>query len=374
MRAGAMSLACVLFIGIAPPATAAAVFTVYMSATGSDTASGLTLATAVKTLVRVQEILRTQRPVADVEVRIKQGTYVAPPMQNWRFYVPGRTISFLPVDYEYGEDETGIAGRPIFRNRTDKPEGFWLQPRLPRETSDPLYNGGTSGLRFFYLQIEEYSSGGVSVWGDSERDVTDDSFDPPLRKPGSTGLNGNTFQGVRFYHLGNMWAPCPGCDGYGAIVLTNSSDNDISGNEFVNIENDVEPGMIHGTYVTHFSSRNTIAHNTFSGISGDPVKLRDRSNHNNIEFNTFTRSGVNSFYREEFCDLGCIWGHSEVNGRQCASYHNRFADNQLRSDYDGDNSSESWTLSPAGLTHPGEYPCSIPAGDQRLRTARNTTG
>ncbi|MBP2324986.1 hypothetical protein JOF56_005371 [Kibdelosporangium banguiense] len=355
-------------------ANAADVFTVHMSVTGSDSADGLTPATAVKSLVRVQEVLRSSKPTTDVEVRIKQGTYVAPPMHDWRFYVPGHTISFMPVDYEYGEGEAGIAGRPVFRNLADKPSGFWLQPRLPRDQADPMYDGGDSGLRFYYLQVEYYSAGAVSMYGDSERDIADETYSPPMRKPGSKGLNGNTFFGMVFTHLGSKWAPCGAdCYGWGAIVLTNSSGNRINNNHFVNIENHGNyGGHIHGLYVTHFSSSNTMNANRFSYINGDPVKIRDRSNFNTVESNTFTRTGRAGFYRDEFCDAACVQTNPGLE-RQCASYHNRFANNRLLSDYDGDNSSEAWTLQPPGLMNAGGAPCSIPAGDQRLRTAGNTT-
>ncbi|WP_158884843.1 right-handed parallel beta-helix repeat-containing protein [Amycolatopsis anabasis] len=356
-------------------AQAADVCTVYMAPTGSDGASGLTPAAAVRSLVRVQEVLRDAKPATDVEVRIEQGTYVAPPMQDWRFYVPGHTISFLPIDYEYGEGEDGIAGRPVFRNLAGKPAGFWLQPRLPKDPADPRYDGGDSGLRFYYLQVEHYSSGAVSVFGDSERDITDENHDPPMRRRGSKGLNGNTFFGMVFTQLGSKWAPCGAtCYGWGAIVLTNSSNNKIANNHFVNVENHGNyGGHIHGLYVTHFSSGNTMNANRFSFINGDPVKIRDRSNFNTVESNTFTRTGRAGFYRDEFCDLACVKEHPEVGSRQCASYHNRFANNRLISDYDGDNSSEAWTLQPPGLTNAGGAPCAIPAGDQRLRTAGNTT-
>lgn len=57
--------------------------------------------------------------------------------------------------------------------------------------------------------------------------------------------------------------------------------------------------------------------------------------------------------------------------RQRASYHNRFFHNTLISDYGG-RKGHAWSLSPAGLTNAGGKPCSIPAGDQRLRTGDNT--
>jgi hypothetical protein len=56
-----------------PAAAADPVFTVYMSPSGSDTADGLTPAAAVRTIVRVHQVLVAQKPTTDVEVRIQQG-------------------------------------------------------------------------------------------------------------------------------------------------------------------------------------------------------------------------------------------------------------------------------------------------------------
>ncbi|MGH9630739.1 MAG: hypothetical protein ACRD7E_20690, partial [Bryobacteraceae bacterium] len=180
----------VLLLPAAGVATAAdPIFTVYMSPDGSDGNSGKNEKEPVRSLFRVQQVLVQNNPATDVEVRIKGGTYVAPPMrceqspeECWRFYVPGRTISFMPIDYEYGEGRGGIAELPVFRNARNPdgtyPAGFWFQPRLPTDKNHPLYGGGASGLRFYYLQVEYYSSGGVSIYGDSERDIGDESYDP----------------------------------------------------------------------------------------------------------------------------------------------------------------------------------------------------
>ncbi|GAA3779992.1 right-handed parallel beta-helix repeat-containing protein [Plantactinospora mayteni] len=354
-------------------AEAAEVFTVYMSPTGSDANNGLSPTTPVVSLVRVQQVLVAAKPTTDVEVRIKQGTYSAPPMHDWRFYVPGHTIWFMPVDYQDGDGLSGIAGRPVFKNKRNAdgsyPGGYWMQPRLPSDPADPLYGGGTSGLRFSYLQIEYYSAGGLSIYGDSGRDTSDETYDPPLRVRGSNGLNGNTVFGMVFTHLGNRWTG--GSYGYGAIVLTNSSGNRIENNHFINVEN-VSPygGYIHGLYVTHFSSSNQMNRNAFSYISGDPVKVRNMSNYNTVEYNTFTRTGRTSHYRGEYCDLACA--RANDISRQCASYHNRFFNNTLGSNYAGTGTLPTWSLNPAGLTNAGGAPCSIPDGDQRLRTGYNS--
>lgn len=309
------------------PASANAVFTVYMAPStvgGSDGNNGLTPGAPVVSLVRVEQVLRAAQPSTDVEVRIRQGVYEAPPMQNWRFYVPGHTISFLPIDYEYGEGFSGIAGRPVFRNKRNSdgtyPDGAWLIARPGANPGNPLYDGGTSGLRFYYLQVEYYSHGGVGI---NAGLTTDNRYDPPLYLKANNGLNGNTFFGMYFANIGNKWAG--GHYGWGAIVLTNSSQNTIANNHFVNIENTPQwRGYIHGVYVTHFSSYNEIRDNRFAYIGGNPVKTRDRSSFNNFEHNTFTRTGDTAYYRDDICRQHLHWRLTVHSARRRkASVHRR---------------------------------------------------
>ena len=353
------------------------IFTVYMQPprSGCDANDGLTEQTAVCALAAVIEVLERHKPTTDVEVRIRQGIYVAS-QTSWRFYVPGHTISFMPIDYQYGEGVDGIAGRPVFWNAHEADgtykSGAWLWARRPTNTSHPLYGGGRSGLRFYYLEVRHYPAAGIVVDGDSGGDYLDESYNPPLRKRASRGLNGNTFFGMMFSYIGNRWAA--GNDwGYAGIQLTNSSYNRIENNHFIHIENapnDGDPARIHGLYITHFSSHNSILRNRFSYNSGRPVKLRDRSNHNVIAWNTFDHSGDGSFYYEEFRNRQrAIESNKE---RECASYGNRFDYNRLLSDYWGGGSNRVWALKPPGLTYFGERPCSIPNGFVRLRTVGNT--
>ncbi|MFB9906477.1 hypothetical protein [Allokutzneria oryzae] len=368
LLAAAIALALPL-TAVTPAKAAAPVFTVHMAPGAPASNDGLTARTPVGTLTRVQEVLRQHRPSSDVEVRIKQGTYRSAPMHDWRFYIPGHTISFMPADYAQG---AGLppGGRPVFRNISSHPNGFWLQPRLPRDSADPLHNGGDSGLRFYYLQIEEYAAGAISIFGDSERDVSDESLNPPLRMRGSKGLNGNTLFGMVLRNLGNKHAP-GAAYGYGAVVLTNSSGNRIENNTFDHVENAApDGGYIHGTYVTHFSSSNTVTRNKFVWISGDPIKVRNMSNYNAFEHNNFDRTGRFAHYKDEFCDLACA--RNNKIDRQCSSFHNRFFHNRLGTNYTGAAALPAWTLSPEGLTNAGGAPCAIPSGDVRLRTGSNT--
>lgn len=355
--------------------SAMAAFTIYMAPAdsgGSDSNDGLTPATAVTTLRKVQLILLEHRPDADVEVRIKQGSYIASEL-HWRFYIPGHTISFMPIDYQYGDGLNDIAGLPVFQNAlcgSSYCGGYWIQMRLPTSTVDPMYNGGNSGLRFYYLRVQYYPAGGVSIYGNSGRDAADDTYNPPLHVPATNGINGNKFFGMQFHKLGNKWAVGAGY-GYGAIVLNNSSNNQIHNNHFINIENiEQHDSYIHGLYITHSSSHNSIEGNNFNTISGDPIKVRDKSNYNTIEHNKFTRTGLMSYFRDEFCDLQCAIDHETT--RQCASYHNRFFYNEVNSGYH-DGHLSNWSLNPLGLTYAGGAGCSIPPGDQRIYTGYNTS-
>ncbi|ADD44731.1 hypothetical protein Snas_5096 [Stackebrandtia nassauensis DSM 44728] len=353
-------------------ATTEGAFAVYMAPKGeggTDGNDGLTPETPVRSLPRVHEILSEERPDADVEVRIKQGTYTSTPFHEWRFYVPGHSVSFMPIDYEPGDDAGDIAGLPTFRNATCDGSycpGVWLQPRLPQDKDDPLYNGGDSNLRFYYLKVERYSNGGLSIFGNSERDWADENYDPPLHIQPTKGLNNNVVFGMQFRNIGNKWTN--GRWGYGGIVLTNSSNNRIVNSHFVNIENTDHAGNIHGLYVTHHSSGNVIERNKFSYISGYPVKFRNQSNGNAVEENVIHRAGLISYYRGEFCDTACAVENNLP--QQCASWSNRFYYNRLQGNYAGKQPS-LWSLGPEGLENPGGKPCPAADGKKRVATGGN---
>jgi hypothetical protein len=363
------------------------VFTVYMAPTGSDDNAGTSATSPVYSLHRVQDLLVAARPQTDVEVRIAQGVYSVRPFQDWHFYISGHTISFMPADYQYGDGINDIAGRPIFRNKvtdTGYLPGYWLQMRLPSDPADPLYSGGTSGLRFYYLQVERYSAGGISIYGNSGR--TSVIPDPAglsstgLTVQGSAGLNGNTIFGMEFNELGSKYGTgsngCGLTHGYGAVVLGVSSNNRVDNNQFIHVENNKGPdcasdtNLIHGLYIARFSSGNEVHGNAFTHVSGAPVKVRDRSNYNSVESNTFTDSGDHAYFYEQYCATNCGGAYA----RECSSYGNRFAYNTLVSGYQG-RTPPAFVLDPAGSTYPGAAaPCSIPSGVERLHTAGNTAG
>ncbi len=343
LRAGllAVSLATALVL-VAAPAQATVVYTVWMSPAGADTNDG-SQAAPVASLARVQDILRVAAPASDVEIRIWQGTYTTGQL-TWDFYIPGHYITFMPADYEIGENVTGIVGRPVFQS--DGTPGYWLVAKIPTS-----YVGGdlTSRLRFYYLQIQGYGQGGLSLYG---RTSTVNGFKIP-----TSGLDGNTVAGMFFLNLGSAWGNGVG---YGGVSLTNSSNNFIGNNHFRHLENVApSPAAIHGIYALHGSSGNTIRGNAFYAISGHPMRVRNQSNANNVSANTFTLTG-GAGYSDWFCDQACV-DANPGSVLECASQADLFHDNTLASAYDGGPLTEIY-LFPPGLDNPGPAGCPALSG------------
>lgn len=349
----ALSVTLLLLIGGAACGTGETVFRIYLSATGSDAEDGLRPKEAVRTLARVQEVLRAHSPHTDVEIRIKRGVYVAP-QTTWDFYIPGRSISFLPADYQYGEAASGIVGRPIFRG--DGSRGWWLRAQLPAG-----HRGGDTGLRFYYLQVERYSSGGLIIHGG----ITTNRLG--LRVPATAGANRNTIYGMLFQQLGSKHADAG--FGFGGVDLVNSSRNVIRNNHFRYHENiGADASLIHGVYLAHGSKRNRVTANRFDFISGSLVRTRNDSNGNHIYANTFEGAGPVSHYAEWFCDAPCVRSNPG-HPRECASHNNHFHHNTILG-FRGVEVS-LWTLQPPGPDYAGGRGCDN-EGEKRLRTYANS--
>lgn len=323
--------------------------TIYLATDGANVNDGLTPATAVRTLERVEQIATAA--TGDVEVRISQGTYDIGETL-WTTYIPGHTITFMPVDYEIGEGVGDFAGRPVFVGDGE----WWFEARLP--SGNP---GGTTGLRFHYLQVEGYRSGGILIHGGYE--VIDG-----YRVPSTAGANGNEFRGMYFRQLGSLHNPGP--FGYAAIDLINSSNNLIRANHFVRLEN-AEPDWshIHGVYAAHGSSNNQIINNDFAYISGAPVNFRNMSNNNDITGNTFDHTGKKSYYSDWFCGPDCA---ATSGVQECASQGNEFHDNSLVVGYDGAQVPVK-LLYPDGAWYAGGPSCA-PLTSERVYAGDNPTG
>jgi Periplasmic copper-binding protein (NosD) len=363
-----LAVAAIVGVGSAPAWAAARAgapvrpgnVTIYLapaSKGGKDSNTGLTLSSPILTLAHAQQVLTRLNPAGNVTVRIKQGTYLADAI-TWSFYVPGHTISFMPVNYSGGGRPPG--GDPVFADPASKGAHIgqtWFTAILPPAPS-PLHDGGSTGLRFYYLAIEDYTQG-ISFNGQAGHSWHNNTF---YVQP-STGLNDNDVSGMTFRDIGDLFAPVTGA-GYGVILFTDSSDDDVSDNTFDAIYNSGDHDQLHALYITHFSSSNTIDENLFEDTNGEAVKVRDRSNYNNVSGNTFNATGGVAAYLDDFCDQQCVNDSSPKKYRECASYGNRFADNTI-------DTGTWWDLIPPGETNAGGAPCSIPAGTVRLHTAGN---
>jgi hypothetical protein len=279
------------------------VFTLYMSPYGSKSASGLTMREAVPTLNEVQSRLKTHKPDMDVEVRIlhvRDKPYTDKVVQ-WTYSSPTHTITFMPSDYQPGATFYDISGRPVFDGGGSPDYLFYFTSAKGQKTN----------LAFYYLQIQRYHRGGIALVGSRE--------DP-------AGWNGyNRVYGCYFYQLGNKHTGQPG-DAYGGVSTWNSRHNTIKNNHFValeNIGNTCEDDgtspcapLIHGVYLAHRSNNNLVTENRFQDISGDPIRLRNYSNYNQILSNKFWRTGDRA--------LISTWN---ARNTECRSWQNEFRSN-----------------------------------------------
>jgi Right handed beta helix region len=363
-----VSLAVAAVVGAAVPAWAVAQagaaarpgnVTIYLapaSKGGKDSNTGLTSKSPILTLAHAQHVLTALNPTGNVTVRITQGTYVANAI-TWSFYVPGHTVSFMPVNYSGSGRPPG--GDPVFADPVSGGTHVgqtWFSAVLP-PASSALHNGGTTGLRFYYLDIEDYTQG-ISFNGQAGHSWHNKTF---YVQP-SAGVNGNDVSGMTFHDIGDLFAPSQ--TGYGAILFTDSSHNDIVNNTFDDIYNSGDHDQLHALYITHFSSANTIDKNLFENTNGEAVKVRDRSNDNNVFGNTFNATGGVAAYLDDFCDQACVNTATPKKYRECASYGNHLDGNTIRT-------GTFWDLIPPGETYAGGAPCTIPRGEMRLHTAGN---
>ncbi|WP_172638810.1 right-handed parallel beta-helix repeat-containing protein [Streptomyces tailanensis] len=150
--------------------------------------------------------------------------------------------------------------------------------------------------------------------------------------PGNFTIKGRTFSGHANAILlrnvsnvtitGNTFKNLSGSTGYAGVHVKNSSGIVIKKNTFSNLRN---KGHMHGVYL-YRTTGSTITGNKFSSISGDPVRIRDRSSRNTVSGNTFTKSGTYAMFSE--------W-RDTAKGEVCGSGGNVFKNNKYGIGYYG---------------------------------------
>ncbi|MEU2513143.1 right-handed parallel beta-helix repeat-containing protein [Streptomyces syringium] len=266
--------------GAAEQAKAVVGVRVHVSATGSDSNPG-TKKKPVKSLAQAHKIAVRKQATA-VEIRIKNGTYVSPQL-NWTLRA---RVTIRPDG----------SGRPVFRGQPGK-RLYWLR------TTEA---GAQFDIRG--LQLQEYTRGGIFFRGSSR----------------------NNIRGMVFTHIGSKHALSGVTQGNGGVHLNDSNRNWIAGNRFNALENiPLDPdgdgpkkptgiAEIHAVYFGARSSDNTVTGNRFTTVSGDPVRMRNRSDNNVIDANRFARTGykglASDWYDEDASECESI-GNSFTNNR-----------------------------------------------------------
>jgi hypothetical protein len=91
---------------------------------------------------------------------------------------------------------------------------------------------------------------------------------------------------------------------------------------------------MHAVYLAHGSSDNQVTANRFSGVSGDPIRVRDESNRNYVADNVFTTTGSDAFISDWWCDKSQNTACTKTSG-ECPSWENQFRDNEVHCGYGG---------------------------------------
>ncbi|MDH5823557.1 right-handed parallel beta-helix repeat-containing protein [Luteimonas sp. RD2P54] len=291
MGKGILLFAMLLATGIAQ----AAPYKLFLSATGHDSNSGLTPAASIRTLQRANQLLESASPATPVEIHIAQGVYHDQQV-DWTF-TNGQLITFTPINF--------TNDRPVFEGNG---AALWFN-----------YRGtdGTSRLNFRYLRVQNYNT--AMSFSGNRNDI-------------NAWNGGNKIQGMYFYNIGGVYS----IGGYStaALRLVNSRNNHIVNNHFVNVLNHAGDGAhIHAIYAAHHSSSNLIERNKFVNSNGDPIRIRDASDFNQILDNRFFDTGLGAFYSDWYCT------HDRTDCTkptpECPSIGNEFRYNELNDGYEG---------------------------------------
>lgn len=254
---------------------------IYLSPTGSDAAQGRSPEEPVASLTRAQAIVAAAAAGhQEVRVLFAPGVYRG---QNvvWKTF-PGIWIRFMPA----------VAGtKVIFDGRKAQESVFFRgTPPEPKKDTKAL----SMKLEFRDVVIRYYCEGvSLRSWSDDVR---------------VAGGRDNIIRGSTFEYIGSKYDPVirknkqrGGCTA--AVRLMGVENNLVENNIFshiVNIEksktalNRYGPEHLHAIYIANMSRNNKILNNKFDDFSGDPVRIRDRSDGNHVKNNSFGSPSENT--------------------------------------------------------------------------------
>lgn len=274
---------------------------IYVSTRGSDTKDGTSSNNSVATLKRAHQLAAAymKRSPIDVVVYIEPGTYY------------NQTVTWTTAHPKYYTKitTTNPKKQTVFDGRANRNASLGSQ----RSFFTFRFSGQHSNLIIENLTIRNYAEG-ITLSGNRE------DFEKGWN--GSNKILNNTFD-----RIGSLYHEDPSKHAYAVLRLVNSRYNEIRGNKFTNIMNKKSPALLHSIYAANASSHNIIHGNHFGPQKGDPVRIRDFSNFNDIAKNTFDRAaayGYSEWYCEKKSNSACSKGIPE-----CPSWGNVFKNNTL---------------------------------------------
>lgn len=265
----------------APEVRQNADLTYYVAPSGNDALSGQSTAEAVRTLGRIQDLLKARvlkENERQIAVKFLPGTYRGLEV-TWDFYQPGRTIVFEPQDYKPGKRTVVIDGQA-----SDAEQFFLLRLTTPAPDAEPI----ATGIVVRGLSITNYCEAiSLGDWK-SKANVTGN-----LIEDNQFTRIGSKYQTAKVQDNGRK-VPTGAC--VAAIRLQQASGNFVRRNTFQDIENlpasrtgvaKYGPLLLHSIYLSKNSSDNLIEANRFERFSGSPVRIRAQSDNNRIIDNSF---------------------------------------------------------------------------------------
>ena len=198
----------------------------------------------------------------------------------------------------YRGQKTLIDGRSLVGDLTIIGQG--TQPK-----DFPTFKGDGDQTTWFLLKSDTGKRTGLTIQAIEVTDYYTAISLEGNRDDPKAGNSGTTIRRNIFRNIGSIGTRDGGAS-TAAVRFVNSQNNVVENNLFKTIRNktDRECGSLHSVYVAHFSSGNRIVENTFDDACGSVVKLRDRSNNNQIEGNRFKAIQKVPAIEEWFCDAG----------------------------------------------------------------------
>ena len=255
----------------------------FVANSGDDANGGRTAKEALRTLEAVEQRIASLPPSEDplqVTIFVAAGRYADQALE-WTTARPNLSVSLRPYE--------GVAqGQVIFDGTKARKRQFFTYD--PSKAS-PAEHSGSVRFSFEGIVIENYCEG-IS-FGDVN---------------GGSPTSGHRVDRMTLRSIGSKYdrrmrandqgVSLPLGDCVAGIRLSATSGTSITQTRFENIENlpsnqtyyrKYGPGLLHAIYIATSARNNTIANNVFTGFTGSPIRIRDRSNDTVIESNTFER-------------------------------------------------------------------------------------